>query len=78
MTDRASNPVKLLMPVEGVSEITSLSVRTIWRMVSAGTFPAPVRVGRASRWKYVDVAAWCESLDPEGEPVQIAEGRAGR
>lgn len=34
-----------LLPMKRVSEITSLSRATIYRRISAGTFPKPVNLG---------------------------------
>ncbi|HUS38426.1 MAG TPA: AlpA family phage regulatory protein [Pirellulales bacterium] len=55
--------VPLLLAVHDVSRLTSLSVRSVWKAVSAGTFPRPVKVGRSTRWKYVDVQRWVEELE---------------
>lgn len=41
----------------------SCSVRTVWRLVAAGRFPAPVRYNRKLvRWKEGEVDAYLESL----------------
>jgi predicted DNA-binding transcriptional regulator AlpA len=37
---------------------TGFSLRSISRWVKAGTFPAPLRVGRWLRWRRADVDAW--------------------
>lgn len=31
---------------------------TIWRWVSIGKFPAPVKIGGSTRWKLTDIEAW--------------------
>lgn len=54
---------RLLLNVQDVSRRTSISVRSLWRMVSAGTFPAPVRVGRSTRWRADDVREWAKNLN---------------
>ena len=54
---------KLLLPIEGVMDTVSLSRRTVWRLVSAGEFPPPVKVGRASRWRMADITEWVDSLE---------------
>jgi len=66
MTDpcaRLRDRHKLLLGIEGVVDIVSLSKRTVWRLVSAGEFPAPVKVGRASRWRVADIRQWVDSLE---------------
>lgn len=54
---------RLLLKVQDVSRRTSISVRSLWRMVSAGTFPRPVRVGRSTRWRADDVRQWVNNLN---------------
>jgi prophage regulatory protein len=45
-----------------VEAATSLSRSSIYRLVAAGEFPAPVKLSaRAVGWKTRDVAAWLES-----------------
>lgn len=46
-----------------VRAVTGLSDSTLDRMIKAGTFPAPVKLGpRTSAWRSSDVAAWMASL----------------
>ncbi|MFZ1932688.1 MAG: helix-turn-helix domain-containing protein [Thermoguttaceae bacterium] len=35
-----------------------VSVRTLWRLRSAGQVPAPVRLGGAVRWRLDEVKKW--------------------
>ena len=35
-----------------------VSVRTLWRLRSAGQVPAPVRLGGAVRWRFDEVKKW--------------------
>lgn len=51
-----------LLNVEAVARMVSLSVRAVWRMVSTGQFPKPVRIGRSTRWRRSDVEAWIDGL----------------
>ena len=45
-----------------VQRLTTLSKATLWRLVKAGTFPRPVKLGeRAVGWKADEVLAWIES-----------------
>ena len=38
------------------------SAATLWRLVKAGSFPAPVRLSsRITAWKVTDVRAWVEA-----------------
>ena len=59
---RESDQAKLLR-VKQVSQQLSVSVRTVWRLTSAGELPAPVAIGRCKRWRQADVDRFLESLD---------------
>ena len=51
----------MLLKSEEVSELVKLSRPTIYKMMSAGRFPRPVKIGsRAVRWRRADVEAWIE------------------
>jgi excisionase family DNA binding protein len=53
-----------LLTVQEVAEMLSISVRQTWRLASAGTIPAPVRLsGRIVRWRLADLAAFVSALD---------------
>lgn len=42
-----------------VLEVVPFSAATLWRMVRAGTFPAPVKLSaRVTAWKCSDVRQW--------------------
>jgi prophage regulatory protein len=48
-----------LLRIQTVTALTGLSVSTIYRLVAAGTFPQPRRLGaRCTRWRAGDVTAW--------------------
>lgn len=47
-----------LLRFSAVSERVSLSRTTIYEFVKAGSFPAPVKTGRGSRWLSSEVSAW--------------------
>lgn len=42
----------------------SVTVRTIWRLVSEGRLPQPVKIGGATRWREADIAAHDAALTP--------------
>ena len=45
-----------------VEEITGLSRSSIYRLMTSGEFPRPVRVGPAAvRWRESEVMDWLES-----------------
>ncbi|MGT2506434.1 helix-turn-helix transcriptional regulator [Cupriavidus basilensis] len=46
-----------------VRELTGLSDSTLDRMIRAGTFPQPIKLGpRSVAWRSADLAAWMASL----------------
>lgn len=50
-----------------VEEITGLSRSAIYRKISEGTFPRPVKIGStAVRWRESDIEAWMASLPDSG------------
>jgi excisionase family DNA binding protein len=49
-----------------VAAMLNVSERTLWRLLSAGKVPQPVRFGRSTRWKAGEVAGWIE----RGCPVE--------
>ena len=52
-----------------VEELTGLSRASIYRLISEGGFPRPVRVSAtAVRWKSSDIDAWIKS-----RPVSTSE-----
>lgn len=57
-----SNIEYLLRKNETVQQ-TGLSIATIYRLIKAGKFPAPVAIGTGSvRWRQSDITAWMKSL----------------
>jgi len=50
-----------LLPVEAVAQRLGVSVKTLWRMRTAGDFPQPMTIGRRSkRWRSEEVDAYIE------------------
>jgi predicted DNA-binding transcriptional regulator AlpA len=39
-----------------------MSRRWLYRAVSAGEFPKPVKIGKATRWRRADLDAWIAEL----------------
>ena len=51
-----------LIPLPELIKRLSISKPTIYRMIQAGQFPRPLRLGaRASRWRSDEIQAWLES-----------------
>ncbi len=51
------NSVKLVT-AKTLAKMLSMSVRTVWRLRSAGKLPEPVTIGGSVRWKLSDIELW--------------------
>ncbi len=67
------NENALLLNVDAVSKLTSMSVRSVWRMSDAGSMPRPLAVGRSRRWRRADVEEWARTGCPDLRAVKAAK-----
>lgn len=63
----------LLVSLDEVTRLTGKRRSSIYSDVKAGTFPAPVKVGSASRWVYAEVEAWVMARIRERDGVEQRE-----
>jgi prophage regulatory protein len=57
----------VLIRIHNVCAISGLSVPTIYRLMSKGQFPRPVKITSSARaWKLSELAAWVESRERGG------------
>ena len=62
-TDNREQP--LVYDVKGLAGVLAVSVRHLWRMVSAGSIPQPVRIGKKlKRWPVEEIRAWLRAGSP--------------
>lgn len=47
-----------LIAADKVAELLGISKRTLWRLLSAGNIPEPVRLGSVVRWKRDELDGW--------------------
>ena len=67
---------KRTLKLEEVLGLVSLSSATVYRMMSQGEFPRPVRIGvRAARWRSDEVEEWLASVRT---PFPKAQGERRR
>lgn len=59
-TDRPAE----LLSVEEVGRMLGISSRTVWRRVSAGEIPEPIKVGGSTKWRRTDIQAMIDLLEP--------------
>ena len=50
----------LLLTVEQVAALVQLPRSTLYRLVAAGQFPPPVKLGRATRWHRPTLERWLD------------------
>ena len=56
----------VLLTAEEVAAMLGVSERTLWRLLSAGKVPKPIRFGRNTRWRAAEVAEWIDRGCPTG------------
>ena len=62
----STDTAQTLLTAEEVAAMLNVSERTLWRLLSAGKLPQPVRFGRSTRWKATELAHWIEKGCPTG------------
>ena len=55
-----------LINAEELARMMNISERTLWRLLSGGRLPQPVRIGRSTRWRLAEVVEWIERGCPRG------------
>ncbi len=61
----STDTVPVLLTAEEVAAMLGISERTLWRLLSAGDVPRPVRFGRNTRWRLVEIRDWIEKGCPQ-------------
>jgi predicted DNA-binding transcriptional regulator AlpA len=59
--------IETMMDAKKLAEMLGASVRTVWRLVSAGILPKPVQVGGSTRWFESDIAEFQRRLKEKRE-----------
>lgn len=60
MADIAENEDLRMLRIEQVIDLFPVSRETLYRMISAGKFPAPTKLGRTSLWRRSHLRVWIE------------------
>jgi excisionase family DNA binding protein len=55
-----ANSERVLLTSEDLPRLLGISERTLWRLLSGGRVPEPVRIGRSTRWRLAEVKDWIE------------------
>ncbi|SRY23046.1 helix-turn-helix transcriptional regulator [Escherichia coli] len=46
-----------------ITQLTGLTDKWFYKLIKDGAFPAPIKLGRSSRWLKSEVEAWLQALD---------------
>ena len=63
-----------LLSVKELAKILSLSVRTVWRLRSAGKLPKPLTIGGSVRWIESEISAWIRAGAPDRKTWNLMKG----
>jgi predicted DNA-binding transcriptional regulator AlpA len=61
-----------LIRLADVVRIVGLRKSQIYKLISLGQFPLPVKIGRASRWSAAEITEWVEArlADRDGDVLR--------
>jgi predicted DNA-binding transcriptional regulator AlpA len=62
--------IEAMLDVKRLADRLGASVRTVWRLFSAGVLPKPVQVGRCTRWFESDIEEFQRRLRESRERHQ--------
>lgn len=58
----------LLITADEFAGMLNVSTRTLWRLLSKGELPEPIRIGGSTRWRLDEVQRWIN----DGCPPMVA------
>ncbi len=59
-----NNDTSTLLDVTQVATMAGLHRATVFKLVSAGKFPKPIKLGRSTRWVKYELLAWIAAKCP--------------
>lgn len=65
----------LLVTASQIATLMQISTRTLWRLLSGGKIPEPLRIGGAVRWRLDDVKNWIAAGCPVPKASSTQKGR---
>jgi len=60
-------PTPLLVDARAAARMLGVGKTKLYSMLSAGQVPAPIRLGRAVRWRASELCDWCAAGCPSRE-----------
>ena len=64
----------LLLTVNEVARLLGISVRSVWRLASAGELPSPLSIGRSKRWERRSLEAFVQAKARPHSATAVAHG----
>jgi predicted DNA-binding transcriptional regulator AlpA len=61
----------LLLNARQSAELCGLSEATWWRLHAAAKCPAPVKIGKSTRWRVEELRAWTEAGCPDRQTWRV-------
>ena len=61
-----------IIRIDEVSQLTGLARSTIYKKVSEGSFPPPVRLGaRSVGWRLTNIDLWLQAPERQWDPPEV-------
>ncbi|EOK4708164.1 helix-turn-helix transcriptional regulator, partial [Escherichia coli] len=51
-----------------ITQLTGLTDKWFYKLIKDGAFPAPIKLGRSSRWLKSEVEAWLQARITQSRP----------
>ncbi|EIJ6142795.1 TPA: helix-turn-helix transcriptional regulator, partial [Escherichia coli] len=51
-----------------ITQLTGLTDKWFYKLIKDGDFPAPIKMGRSSRWLKSEVEAWLQARIAQSRP----------
>jgi excisionase family DNA binding protein len=77
-TNSSSVSATQLLTVREVAAALRISSRQVWKLLSSGRLPAPVRLSRSVRWRASDIAEFIRLGCPARDRFEAEIARAGQ
>jgi len=61
LSNRMTSEGNLLIDIEALAILLNISRRTVSKLVSEQSIPAPIRFGKLNRWNLKDIITWVDS-----------------
>lgn len=74
----ATQTESLTLDSRGAARLLGISRSSFWKLNSAGKVPAPIRLGRATRWSRRELGLWLEAGAPSRERWEEMKGSDSR